>query len=325
MPQPLPPSSLAAAWPRAAACEDPRARSIPAADAERPTSRCASCDSVDGRCSRGRRGACIDAARRRRARPAARQHRRRLPANVDQDVRRRLQAQLRPPCSTLISQRCDEPSSSTETTHDREHRPTTETPDRRRPTTETTTTDTDHDRDQRPPGTTVHQPAATPTARPGERRNRQRAGRRRRRRRDGPDDRRRPRSRAATAWSGAWARAACRRCSWPSTPCSSARVAVKLLAEHLADDDAFVSRFRREALRGRAPPAPEHRAGLRLRLRGRRQRPPLHRHGVRGGPLVRGHPARADELGVEESVADRRATPATGSTTPTAPAWCTAT
>ena len=44
-------------------------------------------------------------------------------------------------------------------------------------------------------------------------------------------------------------------------------VAVKLLAEHLAADSNFVSRFRREALAAAQARAPEHRAGLRHRAR----------------------------------------------------------
>ena len=46
----------------------------------------------------------------------------------------------------------------------------------------------------------------------------------------------------------AWAPVACRPSSSRTTPSSSGAVAVKLLAEHLADDEAFVARFRREAL-----------------------------------------------------------------------------
>ena len=72
------------------------------------------------------------------------------------------------------------------------------------------------------------------------------------------------------------------------------------------------------------PPAPQRGAGLRLR-RGRRLAPPLHRHGVRGGALLRRPAARAQAAGHRGLGAHRRATPATGSTTPTAPAWSTAT
>ena len=69
-------------------------------------------------------------------------------------------------------------------------------------------------------------------------------------------------------------------------------VAVKLLAEHLAEDRNFVSRFRREALSRRPPHPPQHRPGLRLR-HGRALRAPVHRHGVRRRPELRGDPARA--------------------------------
>ena len=43
------------------------------------------------------------------------------------------------------------------------------------------------------------------------------------------------------------------------------QVAVKLLAEHLADDPAFVSRFQREAQAAAQAGAPQRRPGVRLR------------------------------------------------------------
>ena len=75
---------------------------------------------------------------------------------------------------------------------------------------------------------------------------------------------------------------------------------------------------------GGAPPAPEHRAGLRLR-QGPGQRPPLHRHGVRRRALVRRPPARAQRARHRADGARSSATPATASTTPIAPASSTAT
>ena len=58
-------------------------------------------------------------------------------------------------------------------------------------------------------------------------------------------------------------------------------VAVKLLAEHLADDEAFVARFRREAL---AAARLQHPNIVQVFDSGQdpESRPPLHRHGVRG-------------------------------------------
>ena len=50
------------------------------------------------------------------------------------------------------------------------------------------------------------------------------------------------------ARQAAWARAACPPCSWPPTRVLERPVAIKLLAEHLAEDEDFVARFRREAL-----------------------------------------------------------------------------
>ena len=69
-------------------------------------------------------------------------------------------------------------------------------------------------------------------------------------------------------------------------------VAVKLLAEHLADDEVFVVPLPPRGARRRAAAAPEHRPGVRLRP-GRELAPPLHRHGVRRRAVLRGPAARA--------------------------------
>ena len=76
-------------------------------------------------------------------------------------------------------------------------------------------------------------------------------------------------------------------------------VAVKILAEHLSDDEKFVARFRREAL---AVAKLIHPNIVQVYDTGRRRGPPLHRHGVRGGPLGRPAPADAGALGPEAAV-----------------------
>ena len=68
-------------------------------------------------------------------------------------------------------------------------------------------------------------------------------------------------------------------------------VAVKLLAEHLADDPTFVSRFQREAQAAARLIHPNivqvFDSGL-----DEQSGAPLHRHGVHRGTVVRGDPAR---------------------------------
>ena len=55
------------------------------------------------------------------------------------------------------------------------------------------------------------------------------------------------RSPGATAWRAGWASAGCPPCTCALDLRLERQVAVKLLAEHLADDPTFVSRFQREA------------------------------------------------------------------------------
>ena len=66
-------------------------------------------------------------------------------------------------------------------------------------------------------------------------------------------------------------------------------VAVKILAEHLSDDEKFVARFRREAL---AVAKLIHPNIVQVYDTGVDELPPLHRHGVRRGQV--GRPAPAD-------------------------------
>ena len=101
-------------------------------------------------------------------------------------------------------------------------------------------------------------------------------------------------------------------------------VAVKLLAEHLAEDASFVSRFRREAL---AAARLVHPNIVQVFDFGSdaSSRPPVHRHGVRRRPLVRRAAARPRADGAARRGRDPHARPAAGSTTRTATASCTAT
>ena len=99
-------------------------------------------------------------------------------------------------------------------------------------------------------------------------------------------------------------------------------VAVKILAEHLSDDDKFVARFRREAL---AVAKLIHPNIVQVYDTGVDAGPPLHRHGVRRGQV--GRPAAADP---RTARARRRRSrsgsrPAPGSSTPTARGSSTAT
>ena len=80
-------------------------------------------------------------------------------------------------------------------------------------------------------------------------------------------------------------------------------VAVKLLAEHLAEDEGFVARFRREAL---AAAKLVHPNIVQVYDSGQRpgDPPPLHRDGVRRGPQRRRHPARAQAASAIDEAVD---------------------
>ena len=183
-----------------------------------------------------------------------------LPRRVNRDLEDNLNAWLRH-LDGRIETECDATPEETATPT-----PTaTETP-----TATPTPTPTTPPRRRRPP------PTRPPTPDPRRRRRadaRTRAAQERAEEPDGgvrcswrtTDDRRRPSSPAATASSAASAWAAWRPCSSRFDTRLERHVAVKLLAEHLAEDRNFVSRFRREALGRRAPRAPQHRPGLRLR------------------------------------------------------------
>ena len=99
-------------------------------------------------------------------------------------------------------------------------------------------------------------------------------------------------------------------------------VAVKILAEHLSDDEQVRRPLPPRGARGREADPPEHRPGLRHR---RRRRPPLHRHGVRRGQV--GRPAAADARARSAPTSRSRSAsrPAPGSSTPTARGSSTAT
>ena len=99
-------------------------------------------------------------------------------------------------------------------------------------------------------------------------------------------------------------------------------VAVKVLAEHLSDDEKFVARFRREAL---AVAKLVHPNIVQVYDTGVDARPPLHRHGVRRGQV--GRPAAAARRQPCAPAPPSRSPPrpARASTTPTARGSSTAT
>ena len=112
--------------------------------------------------------------------------------------------------------------------------------------------------------------------------------------------------------------------SSPSTTASSARSAIKLLAEHLADDSQFVSRFRREALAAARLVHPNIVQVFDFGLD-----EASHRHYI-VMELVRGHSGAEilrDEAHARDPRRARRSSPrpAAASTTRTATASCTAT
>ena len=100
-------------------------------------------------------------------------------------------------------------------------------------------------------------------------------------------------------------------------------VAIKLLAEHLAEDEDFVARFRREAL---AAARLQHPNVVQVFDSARTPRPTAT---TSSWSTWTAPPARTCCATRSSSTWTRRcgwsATPATASTTPTAPAWCTAT
>ena len=101
-------------------------------------------------------------------------------------------------------------------------------------------------------------------------------------------------------------------------------VAVKLLAEHLADDEAFVARFRREALAAARLQHPNVVQVFDSGQDGASERHYIVMEYVRRA-LVRRPAARAQAARRSTRPCGSCATPATASTTPTAPASSTAT
>ena len=99
-------------------------------------------------------------------------------------------------------------------------------------------------------------------------------------------------------------------------------VAVKILAEHLSDDERFVARFRREAL---AVAKLIHPNIVQVYDTGVDDESPLHRHGVRRGPLRRPDPAAQGRARPGDRGRRSASRPAPGSTTRTGGGSSTAT
>ena len=99
-------------------------------------------------------------------------------------------------------------------------------------------------------------------------------------------------------------------------------VAVKILAEHLSDDERFVARFRREAL---AVAKLVHPNIVQVYDTGNDGGQPLHRHGVREGQVRRPAAAGAAARSTPRPPSRSASRPAPASTTRTATGSSTAT
>ena len=99
-------------------------------------------------------------------------------------------------------------------------------------------------------------------------------------------------------------------------------VAVKMLAEHLSDDDKFVARFRREAL---AVAKLIHPNIVQVYDTGVDAGPPLHRHGVRRGHVRSPSCCRPAGASGPRWRSRSASSPAPASSTPTARGSSTAT